>query len=218
MDASRLDIRRTPSKRSCMSSLATHHPNTNQDAIDLITPTLDATLQSRSRPQHEEALLQKEQLDPTHDERPMLRYRRRTFWILVFYVPLLVLPWVFTCILAVHRIGGGSYVTQSGLSTKALRDLTRWISAANVLGSINGVATIPLMSALIAQAAVVYGQRRKLNQKLNLRQTIALADRGWSDIGILWDARDTGASCRFLWLAFAFISISEYATKCLELC
>ena len=121
-----------------------------------------------------------------------------------------MLPRVCRCVLAVRRIDGGSYVVQSGLPLNTILGMAFWISAANVLASINDVATIPMMSALIAQAAVVHCQRRKVKQKLNLRQAIALADRGWTYITILWTARKTGASSRFLWLAAAFVSISEY--------
>lgn len=198
MEYSRLRPDQPPFDRSHSSSVSSlHHPDAQQ---------------SSTQPKHQfELPIYKEEPESLD---PVLKYRRRTFWILIFYVPLLILPWVFKCILAVQRIEGGAYVVHSGLSPERVRGIARWNTAANVLGTINGVASIPLMSALVAQAAVVHCQRRKLDQKLNLRQTIALANRAWSDITILWNARATGASSRFLWLAVAFIAISKYGPPC----
>lgn len=56
----------------------------------------------------------------------------------------------------------------------------RWFQAAQVIQSIVAVLTIPLASTVCSKAAVISVQRRD-QQKLSLRQTIALADRGWTD-------------------------------------
>lgn len=87
-----------------------------------------------------------------------------------------------------------------------------WVAAIRTLNSIASVATIPVTSALLAQAAVVYIQRRKAQQKLNMSQTFSLADRGWADIAILNEARRTGSplGSRFLWLGMALIVLSGY--------
>ena len=38
------------------------------------------------------------------DPKPMLRYRKRSAWLLAIYVPLLVLPWALTCLMAVRPL------------------------------------------------------------------------------------------------------------------
>lgn len=150
----------------------------------------------------------------TDKPQPILRYRRRAFYLLVFYLPFLIIPWILTCVLAVRPLDAPSYVNQGeGLSGKTLLSIYSSISAIRVLNSIAGLATIPVVSALLAQAAVVYCQRRKHNQSLNLGQTFALADRGWWDIQILWGAlgwNKEGNGSRFIWFAALLMVISRY--------
>ncbi|KAJ7849488.1 hypothetical protein B0H14DRAFT_3452418 [Mycena olivaceomarginata] len=49
-----------------------------------------------------------------------------------------------------------------------------------VLNSISGVLVVPVVGTILAQAAVVFAQRRRPKQDLNLVQLFALADRGWA--------------------------------------
>ncbi|KAI2616718.1 hypothetical protein GGR54DRAFT_649144 [Hypoxylon sp. NC1633] len=44
-------------------------------------------------------------------------------------------------------------------------------------------------------------------QKLNVQQLFALADRGWSNIALLWSSRTDGGGSRFLWLAALLIGL-----------
>lgn len=84
-----------------------------------------------------------------------------------------------------------------------------WTALVRVLNAIGSLATVPVISALLAQGAVVYCQRRNIKQRLNLRQTFALADRGWADIEILWDPlpwRHSSGSM-FLWLAAGLLFV-----------
>ena len=55
-----------------------------------------------------------------------------------------------------------------------------------VLASLASLLTIPIISGVLAQGAVIYIQRRNAQQELSLRQLFAIADRGWSDIGIIF--------------------------------
>ncbi|KAK3719604.1 hypothetical protein LTR37_004141 [Vermiconidia calcicola] len=84
-----------------------------------------------------------------------------------------------------------------------------WTAFVRVLNAIASLATVPVISALLAQGAVVYCQRRNIKQRLNLRQTFALADRGWTDIAILWDALPWSHSSgsMFLWLAAGLLFV-----------
>lgn len=152
---------------------------------------------------------------------PILRYRHRAMGIIAFYIPILVVPWVLTCVLAYYPMDLPSYIqtefTESNISTQR-----RIANAIAVLSSFASIATIPLISALIVQAAVVYTQRRRKNQTVSVSQVFALADRGWSNINILCEAwppwksnrtangdqdRRTGPGSVFLWLAALFLLI-----------
>lgn len=146
---------------------------------------------------------------------PPLRYRRRTIYLLIFYIPLLVIPWALTCVLAIRPLNASSYIDQSGgISAYEILNIWGWVAAIRVLNAINGVAAIPVISALLAQAAVVYSQRRKKKQTLNVRQVFALADRGWADITILWGAfgsNQARTSSPFLWFAAVLIVVGKIA-------
>lgn len=96
----------------------------------------------------------------------------------IFYIALLIVPWVLECkianqpsfIIHLYRRSTGLYV-QHG-----------WVIAINFLHSLAAVLSLPILSALLARAAVVFSQRRKPGQTLTVRQLFALADRGWYDL------------------------------------
>lgn len=145
-----------------------------------------------------------------------LEYRKKSVVLVALYVPILVLPWILTCVLAVRPLGAVSYLNQrQGLTLKQLDQIELVNDVSRVLNAIAAVATIPLVSALLAQAAVVYTQRHKQHQRLNLVQVFALADKGWSDLRVLWRALHGrgGPNSRFLWLGVLLISISKYQTQ-----
>ena len=81
------------------------------------------------------------------------------------------------------------------------------------MNSVTGLVTVPIISSILAQAAIVYTQRHKAGQTLNLRQTFALADRGWSDISILLSAfrphEGRGIRSKFLFVASGIILLSK---------
>lgn len=112
----------------------------------------------------------------------VVRYRKRSLYLLALYLPFAIIPWVLTCIIDVRPINHPSYINQTGFYT--LEDLTRTTdvaSAIRILNSINSLITVPLVSSLLAHAVIVYTQRRRVTQALNIQQTFALADRAWSD-------------------------------------
>jgi hypothetical protein len=59
----------------------------------------------------------------------------------------------------------------------------RYLRAAQFIRSAVSVTTIPLISAVCSKAAVLFAQRRH-QTTLSLRQTMTLADRGWTDPSI----------------------------------
>jgi hypothetical protein len=151
-------------------------------------------------------------------ELPALRYRHRALWLLAFYIPLLVVPWVLTCVLVYHPLGARSYYDQAGLDEDKLTLHRRMDNALAVINSFTGIVTIPIISALLTQAAVVYTQRRRKDQFISVRQVFALADQGWSNFAVLSEAwppwkgssgTPGATSSPFLWLAVAFVMLCE---------
>lgn len=115
-----------------------------------------------------------------------LQYHTRALWLLALYIPLVLVPWILTCILAKRPINAKSYVNHTGFTLREVSTMRNWRVVVNVLDSIAGLITVPVLSALLAQAAVVYSQRRQPKQFLSLRDVFDLADRGWTDLLILW--------------------------------
>lgn len=117
---------------------------------------------------------------PTKQSRLAFLYRKISVWLLIFYVPLLLIPWILTCVLSGHpgdvRDTARQYLPQSGLVPKRVLSILSWVAPIRTLGSIASVATIPVTSALLSHAAVVYTQRRKQGQELSMRQTFTLSD------------------------------------------
>ena len=109
-----------------------------------------------------------------------LQYRRAAIYMLCFYTPLILVPWCLTCVLAKHPIGAASYIFQKGFSDAQVKSLRNWKVAVDVLNSIAGLITIPLLSACLAQAAVVFCQREQKDHFLSLPDLFALSDRGWT--------------------------------------
>lgn len=131
-----------------------------------------------------------------------LKHRSRGFWLLALYVPFLIVPWVITCILAQRPISSSSYVYHKGFSDSEVNTLRRWKNAVDVLNSIAALLTIPFLSALLAQATVVFCQRTHSQQFLSLHDVFALADRGWTNLPALWKAiwsRPNGSTSGTKW-------------------
>lgn len=130
----------------------------------------------------------------------------------IYIVPLVLLyggaalyAWVIICILKDRPIGGTGYGATAydevqNNPTDAMRrsypnahsylaalftKSESYLRAARVVQSLVSVVTIPLTSAVCSQAAVVYLQRRSEVRRLTLRQSMALADKGWTDIALL---------------------------------
>ena len=121
-------------------------------------------------------------------KKPLLGYRGAfPKYLFLVYIPLLVIPWVFTCILSTRPLTGSSYYEPSGkYSSKDIAKFSAAWQAIRVLTSLESLLMIPIISGVLAQAAVIYTQRRNAKQELSLRQLFAIADKGWSDIGIIF--------------------------------
>jgi hypothetical protein len=141
-----------------------------------------------------------------HVARP-LRYRTGAFWLLGIYISLISIPWILTCVLANRPINSSSYTRQQGFLNHDISNMRKWKIALDVLNSITGLITskqqirqtlpatradstnydpVPVLSALLAQAAVVFCQRQKPDEFLSLMDMFALADRGWTSVPLIW--------------------------------
>lgn len=143
-----------------------------------------------------------------------LRYRLRAAWLVGFYVPLLILPWSFTCVMMFRPIMKSSYINQIGQYSMAdIYHMERWYTATAVLNSISSVLAVPACSTLLALGAVIYTQRRKSGPDLNIRQMFTLADRGWMSIPLLWLALwkpSQNGSSRYLWYGAFLMLVGKY--------
>lgn len=121
-------------------------------------------------------------------------------FLVLLYAAAALYAWVIICILAHRPIDGKAYGGDILHSWHALpgSDYTvneylallfakseRYLRAARVVLSLVSVLSIPLTSAVCSQAAVVYIQRKRGNNVPTLRQSMALADKGWTDIVLL---------------------------------
>ncbi|KAJ7682004.1 hypothetical protein DFH06DRAFT_285334 [Mycena polygramma] len=139
----------------------------------------------------------------------LFTYRKTSLWLLAVYLPTLIVPWVLICVLDVRPLNAPSYNDQSGsIPPSSLIAIYIVVGLIRVLNSISGILVVPVVGTIIAQAAVVFAQRRRPKQTLNLVQLLALADRGWGSIPTMWNARSSGKSSSFLWVAALMTMIS----------
>ena len=118
-----------------------------------------------------------------------LSYRKKSLVLLIIYLPIIVIPWVLQQVLAVRPLNEPSYYNQRGEydGSTYLASLW-WPVMVRLLNVIGALITVPVVGAILSQAAVIYSQRRHLGQQLNLRQTLALADKSWGDVLAVWAA------------------------------
>lgn len=139
--------------------------------------------------------------DTSTQESPPPR-NKRTYWVIalfLFYAALSIVSWTLTCILSTRPINFPSYYNQTGNYTTEQYEINdRWREATVILRTLSATIVLPVTTAIASQAAVVYTQRK---DGLSLRQMLALADRGWSDFGVLL-ACITPTTARLTWSPF----------------
>lgn len=150
----------------------------------------DSTENCESRPLAEEQPKDHSHLTPTIH----LRRSQYTLILVLVYIVLAVYAWATLCSQVKWRVAKFSDGLQymEGHSTDYYRSEERakvaekHLRAARIIQSIVSLSTVPLISAVCVRAAVIYSQRRENSEpSITLRQTITLADRGWTDIRIL---------------------------------
>lgn len=146
------------------------------------------------------------------------RYHRYAIFLLIVYIPLITVPWALTCVMSKRPLGASSYHIQRGFIDKEMRRIENWTRAINVLNSISSLVTIPILSALVAQAAVVYSERHETRQDFRLKHLVALADRGWTNPFILgktwvWKGRESIRVRNLLHFAAIVILLGKSTTQ-----
>lgn len=129
------------------------------------------------------------QLPPVYraESRPLLRTYKRAFVLLFFYIPLVLIPWVITMVLAYRPLTKPSWTYAEGFWWKDYKQMRGWATAIPIMNAFAAILTIPATSAIIAQAAVVFAQRRSADQHLSARHLFSLADRAWCKFGLLYN-------------------------------
>ena len=112
--------------------------------------------------------------------------RRNSPWPLLFtlfYIALLIVPWVFTCLLNKGKFHLKEPLVNHGYHNLTFlaqpRDITfnaKLVHATDILGYIAAVAALPVIYELLSRAAAVYSQRTILNKPLSAKQLFSLAD------------------------------------------
>lgn len=134
-----------------------------------------------------------------HKQQSSTTLRRASYGVLITlgYAVLGLFAWVITCIASYRPIGAGSYVLDwhddseiewENIPTQLIQipslysETARYLKVARVIQSIVSLFTIPVTSAVCSWAAVAFLQQRKLDQPgPTLRQSMALADKVWTD-------------------------------------
>ena len=120
---------------------------------------------------------------------PIVRTLHTSFWplmVFIFYATLALFTWIVLCVASSRPIGSKKgyinvqdYSTTRGDLDATLTKHERALRAAQILQVVVALLTIPVTSAICSMALAAYIQAGSSRTKLNLRQTMALADQGW---------------------------------------
>jgi len=121
-------------------------------------------------------------------KKALLLYRHwSTLLCTVFFLALIVVPWVLLNVLNIKPIGGKGEakamswdVVDGSIGEEAVhtsQGLYRFASVANVVAAL---LTVPAIGMVLNHAAVVVVQRRHSGQRLNALEMLSLADAPWS--------------------------------------
>ena len=144
-------------------------------------------------------------------------------WLILLYAIAASFSWIVTCILSDRPIGiflegapRPTYYDQSAHIGRAYYQYSnRWMQAAKVISAVLGAVGIPVTSATCATATAVYCQRNSDSSppSLTLRQTLALADKGWSDFGVIrnmiWPSKSGKTRSGLLPLSTGLVGLGE---------
>jgi hypothetical protein len=117
---------------------------------------------------------------------PVVRTLHTSLWplvVFIFYATISAFTWAVFCIASSRPFGSKQdYTNQKGYGSELDAVLTKHekaIRAAQILQAVVALLTIPVTSAICSMALAAFVQTSRARTKLNLRQTMALADQGW---------------------------------------
>ena len=121
---------------------------------------------------------------------------RSTHALILFgvYAILATFAWIMICILSFRPVTTQTYALNMDIYQPypILNEVRARYSrnddifqAITIFQAIVAVLTIPVASAICTAAAVIFTQRNSYNSRLTLRQTMVLADKGWTDVELL---------------------------------
>lgn len=125
-----------------------------------------------------------------------LQRSAHALYLFALYATLAIFTWVMICILNFRPVTTTTYSYNADLKRDYLFAAdasalytrnTQVFQAITIFQAIVAVLTIPITSAICTAAAVIFTQRNVYNSKITLRQTIVLADKGWTDVELLTD-------------------------------
>lgn len=153
------------------------------------------------------------------EQRKPLRSHKHAFLLLTLYIPLILIPWLITGLLATRPLTKSTWAYAPGFSHSEYTALQAWARAVPILNALAAVLAVPVTSALGAQAAVVLAERRYDGQRLSLRHLFGLADRVWCDwrvLGTMWRWREPGSGLvrRFVGAVAALVFLGELDGEC----
>ena len=117
-----------------------------------------------------------------------LRHEMLVLGLVLLYTMANLFSWTVTCILCYKPLEFATYDDRTGTYTrKQYEDNDWWTRIVRTTNAIVAVTTVPVTSAVCAKAAVIYCQTPSGTRRpgLTLRQTLALADKGWSNVSVL---------------------------------
>lgn len=140
----------------------------------------------------------------------VLHSYKRTFYLSVFFMGLLVAPWALICLLDMRSIGWG-YIAWDNVSGTIGEDTVATAEstyrALTTLNTLAAAITVPVLSIILCHAAVVLVQRRHPNQKMTALEMLSLADAPWSRISL-----SRTQSSKFGFIALVVIIIGRMIT------
>jgi hypothetical protein len=146
-----------------------------------------------------------------------LKHHYAAIWLIVLYIPFIIAQWIITVILSYRPISKhqNTYHHPEGFTIEEYKQMQSWVTAVQVLSSIVNLLAVPVVSFVIAQAAVIFSQKRVPARQLSVHDIFALADRAWTDISVLFKLmRGKGHGSRafngFIALASGLLLISEF--------
>jgi hypothetical protein len=140
----------------------------------------------------------------------VLRYRKTPIVLFILYFILLIVPWILTCVLVDRPFTTSKYHDQRGRLSPS-NWLFSWslVAFIRVLRSLSSIITVPITTTILAYAAVTFAQNRYPGQKLSVAQLLALSDRGWTDVTVLWHSHRDERSSSLLWLGAGLVLLGS---------